>query len=1031
MLGCWSSITPVAHAATHAAAAPKHAHHATGSQPQAAVTPQPGKHRRHPATIGTGAVNGLGILPFYTYVSQRLTDHTSLSVNVANGNLVIDSHNLSIAGTGLPLSLDTFYNSQASPSGIPPSKWQLSPWQMVTLFVNGDGSVNYTGPSGFTATFTKNGDGTYNDAPGIDATLVHTSLHDTLTFHATGEVYVFSSTGGGLESDKDRNGNQVTRSSGSSLTDTQGRVTTGLSSTGLPSTITDPSGRTVHYSQGTGGLVGITDLAGKTTSFGYTSGSLTSITDPLNQGTTITYNGLNRVASITDATGAKTIFDYDITNMKTTVTDANGHATVYTWDSQGRVIKIVDALNHSRTITYSNDNKPSQTIDALNTQTSYTYDTNTNLTQVKNMGTGETSSWAYTDSNNPFSPTSQTDAQGNHLRYTYSNGTLLSVGVPYLGSTKILYAYQYNSNGTLSKLTDAYGNVTTYGYDAHGNLTSITHPSPLGGESFSYDTVSRVSTSTDGLTQQTTYTYDNLDRVTKLTYAGGISVSYSYDDNGNLSSMTDPTGTTSYTYDKDNRVLTKTLPGGTQLTYTYDPVGNLLTFTDGGGQVSYSYNQVNELVTLTEPGGARTTFGYDAAGQRTSTSYPNGVVMSMSYDTAGHLTLIQAVKGSTTLSKFSYTYGSAGLANGSGDMNLNITTYSYDILNRLSEASVKHGTTQINDFKYQYDWSGNLTSSTLGIGATPTSYTYNAANELTGSTQGSTNLTYSYDANGNLSGWTSGGLSFSYNTLNQTTAISGNNYSYSGSDQTDRVQAGNTSYVSSFNGISSQTDSSGTTYYTRCSCAKGTLVDERTPAGAYYYLFDGLGSIVGLTDSNGTLVSTYQYDPYGNLTSSTGSVTNPWRFAGGYFDSSTGLYKFGTRYYNPGFGRWSQQDPVRGQLNDPTSLNRYVYAGDDPVNFTDPSGMSSDDFCFFLTNAELDDLAFAIIIGGLAVIILSVPVDGTIIGLPAGLALAALGAAEHASGWYYLWYFDKFYPNGAWICIPGSDGHRVIPPPVK
>ena len=91
---------------------------------------------------------------------------------------------------------------------------------------------------------------------------------------------------------------------------------------------------------------------------------------------------------------------------------------------------------------------------------------------------------------------------------------------------------------------------------------------------------------------------------------------------------------------------------------------------------------------------------------------------------------------------------------------------------------------------------------------------------------------------------------------------------------------------------------------------------------------------------NETLLATYQYDPYGNLTSSTGSVANSWRFAGGYFDSSTGLYKFGTRYYNPGFGRWSQQDPLPGQLNDPTTLNRYLYAGDDPVNFTDPSGRS-------------------------------------------------------------------------------------------
>src|SRR5258708_19011699 len=80
VLGAWSGITPVAHAASHAAAAPKHAQHSTGSQPQAAVTPQPGKHRLHPATVGTGAVNGLGILPFYTYITERLTNTTSLSV---------------------------------------------------------------------------------------------------------------------------------------------------------------------------------------------------------------------------------------------------------------------------------------------------------------------------------------------------------------------------------------------------------------------------------------------------------------------------------------------------------------------------------------------------------------------------------------------------------------------------------------------------------------------------------------------------------------------------------------------------------------------------------------------------------------------------------------------------------------------------------------------------------------------------------------------------------------------------------------
>ncbi len=202
-------------------------------------------------------------------------------------------------------------------------------------------------------------------------------------------------------------------------------------------------------------------------------------------------------------------------------------------------------------------------------------------------------------------------------------------------------------------------------------------------------------------------------------------------------------------------------------------------------------------------------------------------------------------------------------------------------------------------------------------------YSYNAANELTSSTQGSTTTTYTYDGNGNETG-VSTGATFAYNAVNQTTSISGNTFSYSGSDQTQRVQVNSTHLVNSWNGISSQTDSTGTTYYTRCSCAKGTLVSERTPSGTYYYLFDVRGFIIGLTDSNGTLVAIYQYDPSGNLVSTTGSVDNPWRYASGYLDSSTGLYKFGARYYDATTGRWTQQDPLAGNPKDLTSLDRYV-----------------------------------------------------------------------------------------------------------
>jgi len=95
-----------------------------------------------------------------------------------------------------------------------------------------------------------------------------------------------------------------------------------------------------------------------------------------------------------------------------------------------------------------------------------------------------------------------------------------------------------------------------------------------------------------------------------------------------------------------------------------------------------------------------------------------------------------------------------------------------------------------------------------------------------------------------------------------------------------------------------------------------------------------------MTDSSGNEVNRYDYNPYGQVINQQeqSGLNNPWKFAGGYLDSSTSLYKFGTRYYDPSLGRWTQQDPVGGSLGDLNSANRYTYANDDPVNVVDPSG---------------------------------------------------------------------------------------------
>jgi RHS repeat-associated protein len=111
----------------------------------------------------------------------------------------------------------------------------------------------------------------------------------------------------------------------------------------------------------------------------------------------------------------------------------------------------------------------------------------------------------------------------------------------------------------------------------------------------------------------------------------------------------------------------------------------------------------------------------------------------------------------------------------------------------------------------------------------------------------------------------------------------------------------------------------------------------RTSTGAsFYYTMDGLGSTILLTDSAQAAAATYSYDSWGNTTSSGAqAATNPWTYAGGYNDTASNRIKFGARYYNPFRGRFTQEDPS-GQ-----GANSYLYAGANPINYGDPSGLFS------------------------------------------------------------------------------------------
>jgi RHS repeat-associated protein len=503
---------------------------------------------------------------------------------------------------------------------------------------------------------------------------------------------------------------------------------------------------------------------------------------------------------------------------------------------------------------------------------------------------------------------------------------------------------------------------------------------------------SRVKSVTDGNGNVTSYTYDTLDHVKTITYNSNGTITYNYDADGNLLSLVDNTGTTSFKYDNLNRLTKKTLPDGTVFSTGYDPTGNLTTFTDGSESIVYKYDIANRMVKLLD-NGLLTVYGYDNANRKTLIQYPNGTGMVIAYDKAGHET--SNVGGTmnsngtilTTYDSFSYNYfkGSAPTALLQTETLLDpvkwqsgtmyTRNYTYDSQNRVTDVDVLNSNNvEVQKWTYGYDANGNRTSYTQLSPAVSIGYTYTGGNEIQTETQGSTTLTFSFDGNGNLTGQTSG-QSLAYNGKEQTTGIGSNSYTYSGPSQQDRVQINGATLDYSGLGVSQQTDSSGTTYFTRCSC--GLLNNERIPNGSrYYYLFDGLGSIVGMTSDSGSKVNSYDYDAYGvmlNQVEKTG-VNNPFKYAGGYLDAS-GYYQFGVRYYDPSLGRWTQQDSVAGSLFDLNSANRYTYVEDDPVNLVDPSGKASvPNFslaCFF---GAVGGIA-TVIVGALVAEALSLGID--------------------------------------------------------
>ncbi len=212
-------------------------------------------------------------------------------------------------------------------------------------------------------------------------------------------------------------------------------------------------------------------------------------------------------------------------------------------------------------------------------------------------------------------------------------------------------------------------------------------------------------------------------------------------------------------------------------------------------------------------------------------------------------------------------------------------------------------------------------------------------------------VNYCYDNNGNQtrrngSNCTTGGDTFGWDGLNDLTSFTpasgtATTYSYNGDGVRTKKTTGTTitEYYQDVAGglprVAADKTDTVWNYYVYGTSLIGKVGSDNV---ARYYHYDGTGHVRAITDSTGAVVERYDYDAFGSLRNTPTGLANDRRFTGEQYDAETAYTFLRARYYDPVLGRFISKDSFKGVKNDPQSLNRYAYVGNNPVNRSDPSG---------------------------------------------------------------------------------------------
>ena len=383
----------------------------------------------------------------------------------------------------------------------------------------------------------------------------------------------------------------------------------------------------------------------------------------------------------------------------------------------------------------------------------------------------------------------------------------------YLLTTKygIKYYFEESSHKKITKIEDRNCNTMVFTYN-EGLLATITDPSERQVNlNWENDHLIQI-TDFDSPNRVINYEYDDNNNMTIVTDPAGNSIIYEYGELHNMTSITDArSNTATITYHENLAVaglstslcnktfiynivdltttVTQFVSSGNRTTeYLFDTEHRVIDIQlPSGDNISYTWDSNNNIISYTDANGNPTNYTYDDKGNKLSETDCLGNNETYTYETSyNQITSITDKRGNTTTYDYdtngnlisitypigneTFTYDSFGNRKSYTDKNGNETTYTYDACGYMISEIDPLGNTEA----FTYDPVGNTISFTDKNGCT-TTYTYNELDILVSTTDALGNTTtYIYDENRNLISKTSANgctTTYTYDELNRLTTI--------------------------------------------------------------------------------------------------------------------------------------------------------------------------------------------------------------------------------------------------------------------